>query len=171
MKALLERLSGALHLTLALSTLGLLAGSPWLRMYRHLPAAAGFVNLSHVALGLTVAVLAPLYLAHCSRGQRGQLCFPWLSGRMGAVSRDIAGLARGRLPAAEGGGLLAMLEGLLLLSLLATGLTGSGWLLVQGSEAAAAWCDAHVACARVFAGLLLLHVLGVSLHLLDFVRS
>lgn len=171
MKALLERGSGALHLTLALSTLGLLAGSPWLRMYRHLPEAAGLMNLSHVVLGLTVALLAPLYLAHCSQGQRRQLCFPWLTGRMGAVWRDIAGLTRGRLPTAEGGGLLPMLEGLLLLSLLATGLTGSGWLLVQGSDVAAAWCDVHVICARVFAGLLLLHVLGVALHLLDFVRD
>jgi len=170
-KALLERLSGALHLTLALSTLGLLAGSPWLRMYRHLPEAAGVANLAHVGLGLTVALLTPLYLVHCSLGQRRQLCFPWLSGHMAAVTRDIAGLARGRLPAAEGGGLLAMLEGLLLLSLLATGITGTGWLLVQGSQAAAAWCDVHVVCARVFAALLLLHVVGVSLHLLDFVRN
>ncbi len=171
MRALLERLAGALHLTLAVSVVWLLASSPWLRMYRHLPAAAGFVNLSHVVLGLTVALLVPIYLAHNSLGQRRQLCFPWLTGHMGAVARDIAGLAHGRLPAAEGGGLLAMLEGLLLLSLLATGLTGTGWLLVQGSEAAAAWCDVHVLCARVFAGLLLAHLLGVSLHLLDFVRD
>lgn len=171
MKLLLERLSGPLHLTLALGGLWLLASSPWLRMYRHLPAAPGFVNLAHVVAGLTVALLAPVYLAHNAIGQRRQLCFPWLTGDMGAVARDIAGLARGHLPAAEGGGLLAMLEGLLLLALLATGLTGLGWLIVQGSAAAAAWCDVHVVCARVFAGLLLAHVLAVSLHLLDFVRN
>ncbi len=171
MKALLERLSGALHLTLAVACLWLLASSPWLRMVRHLPASPGFVNLAHVVLGVTVAVLLPVYLAHCSLGERRQLCFPWLTGHMGAVKRDLAGLARGHLPAAEGGGLLAMLEGLLLLALLATALTGAGWLLVQGSQAALTWYELHVTCARVFGGLLLLHVLGVSLHLLDFVRN
>lgn len=171
MKARLERLSGALHLTLAIGGLWLLASSPWLRMVRHLPASPGFVNLAHVVVGLTVALLVPVYLVHCSLGQRRQLCFPWLTGHMGAVKADLAGLARGRLPAAEGGGLLAMLEGLLLLALLATGVTGLGWLLVQGSQVALAWYVVHVVCARVFAGMLLAHVLGVSLHLLDFVRS
>jgi hypothetical protein len=171
MKALLERLSGALHLTLAVGCLWLLASSPWLRMVRHLPASPGFVNLAHVVVGLTVALLVPVYLLHCSLGQRLQLCFPWLTGHMGAVKSDLAGLARGRWPAAEGGGLLAMVEGLLLLALLATGLSGAGWLLVQGSQAALAWYDVHVVCARVFAGLLLAHLLGVSLHLLDFVRN
>lgn len=171
MKALLERLSGALHLTLAVACLWLLASSPWLRMVRQLPASPDFVNLAHVVLGLTVTLLLPVYLVHCSLGERRQLCFPWLTAHMDAVKRDLAGLVRGRLPAAEGGGLLAMLEGLLLLALLATALTGTGWLLVQGSQAALTWYDLHVTCARVFAGLLLLHVLGVSLHLLDFVRS
>ncbi len=170
MKALLGRLSGALHPVLAVLALWLLASSPWLRMYGHLPAT-GFANHAHVAVGLAVALLTPWYLARCSLGERRRLCFPWLTGHMGAVARDVAGLARGRLPAAEGGGLLAMLSGLLLLALLATGLTGAGWLVVQGSDAARAWCDVHVACARVFAGLLLLHVLAVSLHLLDFVRN
>ncbi len=171
MNALLERLSGALHLTLAACGVWLLASSPWLRMVRHLPASPGFVNGAHVVAGLTVALLLPWYLLHCSQGQRRQLCFPWLTGHMDAVRRDLAGLARGRLPAAEGGGLLAMVEGLLLLALLATALTGTGWLVVQGTQAALTWYDLHVFSARVFAGLLLLHVLGVSLHLLDFVRS
>jgi hypothetical protein len=170
-KALLERLSGALHLTLALCGVCLLASSPWLRMVRHLPASPGFVNLSHVVLGLVVALLLPAYLAHCFQGERRQLCFPWLTGHLDAVARDLAGLVQGQLPATEGGGLLAMLEGLLLLALLATALSGAGWLAVQGSQAALAWYELHVSCARVFAGLLLLHVLGVSLHLLDFVRS
>lgn len=170
MNALLERLSGALHLTLAVACLWLLASSPWLRMVSRLPASPGVVNLAHVVVGLTVLLLVPFYLLHCSLGERRQLCFPWLTGHMGAVKSDVTGLAHGRLPAAEGGGLLAMLEGLLLLALLATALSGAGWLLVQGSQAALAWYDVHVNCARIFGGLLGLHVLGVSLHLLDFVR-
>jgi Prokaryotic cytochrome b561 len=167
-KALLERLSGALHLTLAVACLWLLASSPWLRMVSRLPASPGFVNLAHVVLGLVVVLLLPAYLVHCSLGERRQRCFPWLTWHMRAVTADLAGLARGRLPAAEGGGLLAMLEGLLLLALLATALSGAGWLVAQGSQAALTWYEVHVNCARVFGGLLGLHVLGVALHLLDF---
>ena len=119
MKALLERLSGPLHLTLALLALWLLASSPWLGMYRRLPSHAGFVNLAHVALGLAALLLVLIYLVGCSQGGRWQLYFPWLAGRLGAVGRDLGGLAHGRLPAVEGGGLFALIEGLLLLALLA----------------------------------------------------
>jgi Prokaryotic cytochrome b561 len=170
-RAWLERRSRALHLVLALASLALLAGSPWLHMAQRLPATPGWVNLAHVALGLAVALLLPPYLWLCSQGARRQRCFPWLTGHMGAVQRDLAGLWRGHLPAAEGGGLLALLEGLLLLALLAAVLSGAGWWLVQGSSTALDWADLHATCARVFAALLLLHVLGVALHLLDFVRN
>ena len=171
MKALLERLSGPLHIALALFALWLLASSPWLGMYRSLPPHAGFVNLTHVALGLAALPLVVIYIVGCSQGGRWQLYFPWLAGRLGAVGRDLGGLARGRLPAVEGGGLFALIEGLLLLALLATGLTGAAWLLLQGSDAAMVWCDVHGVLARVFGGLLILHLLAVSLHLLDFVRD
>ena len=171
MKALLDRLSGPIHVALAVFTLLLLASSPWLNMVKRLPTPAGFVNLSHIALGLAALLLVAVYLVTCSLGGRWQLYFPWLAGRLGAVGRDLGGLARGRLPAVEGGGLFAMVEGLLLLSLLATGLTGAGWLMLQGADMAIAWSDVHGLLARCFAGLLLLHLLAVSLHLLDFVRG
>ena len=171
MKAQLDRLSGPIHVALALVTLLLLASSPWLNMVKRLPTPAGFVNLGHIALGLAALLLGLVYVMICSQGGRWQLYFPWLAGRLGAVGRDLGGLARGRLPAVEGGGLFAAIEGLLLLSLLATGVTGAGWLLLQGSDAAIDWSDVHGLLARGFAGLLLLHVLAVSLHLLDFVRT
>ena len=171
MKAQLDRLSGPIHVALALVTLLLLASSPWLNMVKRLPTPAGFVNLGHIALGLAALLLVLIYLVGCSQGGRWQLYFPWLAGRLGAVGRDLGGLAHGRLPAVEGGGLFALIEGLLLLALLATGLTGAAWLGLQGSDAAMAWCDVHGVLARVFGGLLILHLLAVSLHLLDFVRD
>lgn len=171
MRALLERLAGTLHVLLALGSVWLLASSPWLHMYSRLPRAAAWADLAHVGVGVVVALLLPLYLLHCGQGPRWRLYFPWLAGSMGAVRRDLSGLLRGRLPAVEGGGLFAMLEGLLLLALLATGLTGLGWLAVQGSPVAMDWADVHTLCARVFAGLLLLHVLAVGSHLIDLVRD
>jgi hypothetical protein len=171
MTALLDRLTGPLHLTLAVIATGLLASSPWLHMFGRLPTPAGWVNLAHLVFGLVALLLVVVYLVVCSQGQRWQLFFPWLAGQFGALRRDVVGLGRGRLPAVEGGGLFAMIEGLLLLALLASGLTGSVWFFLQGSGAAMAWCDVHGALARCFAGLAQLHILTVSLHLLDFVRD
>lgn len=171
MRALLERLSGALHGLLAAASLWLVCSSPWLVMVDRLPRQAGVIDLAHVGAGLAVALLLPAYLVHCLAGSRWRQLLPWPGGGMAPVWRDLAGLARGRLPAVEGGGLLALLEGLLLLALLASALSGLGWLAAQGGPAALDWADAHSLCARGFTGLLLLHLAAVSLHLLDFVRS
>jgi hypothetical protein len=45
--------------------------------------------------------------------------------------------------------------------------SGAAWFFAQGSGAA----DGHIVAARAFGGLLLLHLVGVALHLLDFVRE
>jgi len=50
-------------------------------------------------------------------------------------------------------------------------LTGAGWLATQGSDAALAWREYHALAARGLIGLLVLHVVTVSLHLLDFLRD
>ena len=52
MRALLERLNGLLHGLLALTSVWLIASSPWLGLYHRLPEPAGALNLSHVVLGL-----------------------------------------------------------------------------------------------------------------------
>ena len=82
-----------------------------------------------------------------------------------------AGLLRGRLPAAESGGLFGLIEGLLLVVLAITGITGAAWLATQGSNDALAWREYHLYAARGFIVLLVLHVVTVSLHLIDFVRD
>jgi cytochrome b561 len=160
-----------LHLALAILSIWLVGTSPWLAMLRRIPAGAGWLDWSHVVLGLAALALAAAYAWTCVRHERRRLYFPWLPPQSTAVLRDLAGLLRGRLPAAEGGGLIGLVEGLLLLALLATGLTGLGWFLTQGGEQALGWRAAHIACARAFFGLLVAHVVTVAFHLLDFVRD
>jgi hypothetical protein len=87
------------------------------------------------------------------------------------VWRDLRGLLHGRIPAAEGGGLFGLIEGLLLLALLATAMTGAAWYLTQGSAEALAWRGHHALAVRGLATLFVLHAVSASLHLLDFLRD
>jgi cytochrome b561 len=48
--------------------------------------------------------------------------------------------------------------------------SGAAWVLNQGTDLALAWRAHHILAARTFAGLLVLHVLAVASHLVDFVR-
>jgi len=41
--------------------------------------------------------------------------------------------------------------------------------VAQGTDAALAWRGHHLVASRAFIGLLVLHVVSVSLHLLEFV--
>lgn len=171
MRALLDRLANPLHLLIALAGTWLVASSPWIGMFRWLPDQPGFVNLSHVALGFALLPLALAYTAACTHGGRWRLYFPWLAGDLAALGRDLAGLARGERPMSEGGGLFAVIEGLLLLALLAATITGAGWYATQNTDAALDWRAAHLPAVWCFAALLLAHVLAVSLHLVDLVRD
>jgi cytochrome b561 len=74
---------------------------------------------------------------------------------------------RGRLPSAEGGGLFAVVEGLLLLCLLLVGVTGAAWFALQGDAAALACRGVHIVAARVLIGLIVAHALAVATHLLE----
>ncbi len=171
MNAWLDRLNNLLHGLLALVGVGLLASSPWLALFDAIPPEAGWVDLAHVALGLASLPLVLLYVLACSHDGRWRLYFPWLAGDFGPLGRDLAGLARGERPMSEGGGLFAVIEGLLLLALFATALTGAAWFLLQGSDAVFAWWRYHHFAARSFSALLLLHIIAVALHLVDLIRS
>jgi cytochrome b561 len=171
MQELLDRLVNPLHLVIALACTWLLATSPWIGMYHAMPEEAGFINASHVVLGLALLPLGLVYLAACTFAGRWRLYFPWLAGRFGDVGRDLTGIVRGQRPGSEGGGLFATIEGLLLLALLATAGSGTLWFMGQNGDAAVLWRGHHVLAARAFAGLMLLHVVAVGLHLLDLVRD
>jgi hypothetical protein len=171
MRTLLERVSGVLHALLAPACIFLLAASPWLGMYQALPAEPGWINLSHVIVGLSTLPLVLLYLYACIQRGLWRTYFPWLAGQVGSIGRDLAGLARLQRPMSEGGGLFAALEGLLLLALLVVALTGALWFVLQGGDAAVSLRATHAAAAHVFGWLLGAHVLAVALHLVDLVRG
>jgi hypothetical protein len=169
MSALLGRLAARQHLLLALLSAWLILTSPWVHMFRRIPRNAGFLDLAHVWLGLVALLLAVTFTFSCMRHGRWKLYFPWLVGDLGQVAGDLRGLVRREVPSAEGGGLFALIEGLLLLALLATALSGLGWLLAQGSAEAVGWRQYHILAARGMMALLVLHIVSVSLHLLDFI--
>lgn len=171
MRSLLDRLVNPLHLLIALACTWLAASSPWIGLYQALPDDPGAINLSHVVLGLAMLPLGIVYFAACTVGGRWRLYFPWVAGQFGEIGRDVAGLFRGQRPGSEGGGLFAAIEGLLLLALLATALTGALWFLGGGTEAVIAWRGHHILAARGLIVLMVMHVVAVSLHFVDLVRD
>jgi hypothetical protein len=171
MRETLDRLANPLHLAIAAGAIALLVSAPWLGMYHTLPQPPGAVNLAHVVVGLALLPLALLYVASCTLDGRWRLYYPWLAGDFAGLRADLAGLVRGRRPGSEAGGLFAALEGLLLVALLIVVLTGLFWWLARGGDAAVSWRAAHIAAAHAFAVLLVLHVIAVSLHLVDLVRD
>jgi hypothetical protein len=148
----------------------LILTSPWVSMLRRVPSSAGLFDYAHVVLGLFAALLAVTYTIACTRDGGWRLYFPWLSGGLAFVGRDLSGLLRGAIPSAEGGGLYAMIEGLLLVALAVTAVTGAAWFALDGADAALAWRACHVLAARGLAGLIVLHILAVASHLLDLLR-
>lgn len=163
------RLGDRLHAMVAALSLWLILTSPWITLLRRIPSGAGWLDYAHVVLGFVAALLAIAYTWSCLRDGRWRLYFPWVAPQIRTVGSDLAGLLRGRVPAAEGGGLFGLIEGLLLLALLATAATGAAWFMAQGTDAAVSWRGQHILAARGLIGLLVLHVVTVSLHLLDFV--
>lgn len=166
-----ERGSTWLHATLAVATVALVATSPWIALRRSIPDDATWLDWAHVVAGVLVLLLGFAYAAACLRGGGWRELLPWASGRLGAVGRDLAELLRGAIPTAEGGGLFALLKGFVLLALLATAITGAGWLLVQGTPDAFAWRRWHAYAADAFAGLLVAHVVAVALHVVAIARG
>ena len=164
-----EAFTNRLHFRVALVCAWLIFTSPWVSMFRGIPRDPGFFDLAHIAVGAAGLLLAVVYTYACTRRGRWRLYFPWSPAGLRIVGRDITGLFRGRIPAAEGGGLFACIEGLLLILLLVTALTGAGWALAQGSHAALAWRDAHIVAAQVLVGLIVAHVVAVATHLRDLV--
>jgi len=160
-------LQNRLHVAVALLCAWLFVTSPWVSMFRRMPAGAGWLDWAHVTLGFATLAIALLYARACSRKGAWRSYFPWLAGEGRAAARDVGGLLRGRLPSAEPGGLFAAIEGLLLVVLLIGGVTGVGWFMLQGSEAAVACRGVHVVAVRVLLGLIVAHVLAVASHLFE----
>lgn len=157
-----------LHFAAAVVVAWLIVTSPWVALLHRIPSGAGWLALAHVAVGFVGLGVAAAYSIACVRAGGWRLYFPWVAGTLAPVRRDLSGLLRGQLPTAEGGGLFAMIEGLLLIALALTALTGAAWFLAQGTEAALDWRAGHIVAARALTGLLVLHVLAVASHVRDF---
>lgn len=171
MRGMLERYNGLLHALIALITVWLTATSPWLTLYDRLPDPVGALNLSHVVLGLALLPVALLYFAACTLGGRWRFFFPWIAGEVAGVRSDIAAIFRRERPGAEGAGLFAVIEGLLLLAVLTACLSGVAWFALQGTEAALTVRAVHQVAVRAIGVVLVAHVIAVSLHLVDLVRD
>jgi hypothetical protein len=166
-----EVLNGRLHGVLAVLAVWLVATSPWVSMLRRVPESAGFFDHAHVVLGWLALAIAVVYLVTVSQGGRWQWFFPWAAGNVAAIGRDLAGIARGQVPAADGPGLYGAVKGLLLLAMLATAITGAGWSLSQGTDLAPGLRDLHQGAVKVLLVTGAAHVLAVASHLVDLVRS
>lgn len=166
-----ERSNRPLHLAVAVLAVLLMAGSPWVTMVTRLPRDPGWGNLVHLVGGVVLLALLLLYAVNVAGGGRWRGFLPWRADAQPGLRAELQGLLRLKLPAVEGGALFPLIEALLLLTLMATAITGLGWLLTEGGPTATDWGDLHVLAARATLGLMVAHVLAVSSHLLDFVRG
>ena len=114
-----EAIGNRLHMAVTLLGLWLVLTSPWVSMLRRVPVNAGFFNYAHMVLGVLALLCGLLYASLVVQGGRWKLYFPLAAGNSAAVGRDLGGLLRGKVPAAEGGGLFGAIEGLLLLAFIA----------------------------------------------------
>ncbi|MEE4637274.1 MAG: hypothetical protein V2J42_00865 [Wenzhouxiangella sp.] len=159
------------HGLLILLLAWLILTSPWVHLYNRWPASPGFWVWAHAVLGLVALLLGlGFMLTSALQGRLGQY-FPWALGRVGPLWADLRGLVRLKVPGNEGAGLFSIIKGLLLLALLATGVTGAMWLWTAGSQDAVAWRGWHIVSARFLIGALVAHVLATLAHLVDFMRQ
>lgn len=171
MKHLLDRTGRAQHWLAAVLAIWLIATSPWISMRRVVPQSPTFWDLAHIGLGIALAVIAVTYFFTNVLDGGWRRHFPWLAGNLSEVGSDLRAIARLKIPSPGGAGLFSLIQGLLLVFLLATAATGTGWLVADGSRAALAWREWHILAANVFAWFLVAHVIASALHLLDFVRD
>ncbi|WP_028771588.1 cytochrome b/b6 domain-containing protein [Shewanella waksmanii] len=159
------------HLLLIVLCLFLLPTSGYLMMGRALRKNASFWDISHVYLGLLACFIAVTFLVTNVMGNKWRQYFPWLTLDFSQLLQDIKGLFKGRLPQAGGRGLFSCVEGLGMLIMVAVGITGAMWFVLQGTTDALMWRNYHIMAAKGLMGFLALHVIFAALHLLDFIRN
>jgi len=140
-------------------------------LYNRLPDGAGFLIWAHVVLGLAALVLGLGFFFTTALQRRLGQYFPWARAQLGPLWRDLHGLIGLRMPTNEGAGLFSIIKGLLLLALLATGMSGALWLWHVGSQEAVAWREWHIVSAQIMIGVLVAHILATLAHLVDFMRQ
>ena len=160
-----------LHLWIVLSVVLLVCTSPWIFIGRSLRANASIWDYLHVYLGLIAAALGILFLLRNSIQGKWHQYFAWLVGDWGQLIQDVKGLFKGKLPVAGGKGLFSTVEGIGMLLLVATGVTGALWFFYQGTPLAMTWRGYHQVCADVFIGFLVVHLVLAASHIIEFIRQ
>lgn len=140
-------------------------------MRRIVPEAATVQDGAHIVLGSALAVIAVIYFVANIVDGRWRQHFPWAAGNLSEVQSDLKAIIKLKIPSAGGAGLFSAIQGLLLLLLIATAVSGLGWLLADGSRAALSWRQWHMLVANTFAWLFVLHIVTVLLHLVAWVRD
>ena len=171
MKDLLDRTRRAQHWLAAAFSVWLIATSPWISMRRIVPKSPTFWDYAHIGLGIALAAIAIAYTITTLVDGGWRRHFPWAAGNLSEVKSDLNAIAKLKIPSAGGAGLFSLIQGVLLVMLLATALTGIGWLLADGSRTALAWREWHMLAANAFAWLLALHLIASALHLVDLLRD
>ena len=87
------------------------------------------------------------------------------------VPGDTFDNVKGKFPIAGGKGLFSAIEGIGMLLLVATGLSGLIWFLFQGTATAIEWRGYHQLFAQAFIGFLVVHLLLAISHIIDFIRQ
>ncbi|MGL5668946.1 MAG: cytochrome b/b6 domain-containing protein [Shewanella sp.] len=160
-----------LHVWIVLSSTLLVCTSPWIFIGRSLRANASTWDYLHVYLGLICAVLGSLFLLRNTLQGKWHQYFAWLVGDWGQLAQDIKGLFKGKLPVAGGKGLFSTVEGIGMLLLVATGVTGAIWFIYQGTPLAMTWRGYHQICADFFIGFLVVHLVLAATHIIEFIRQ
>lgn len=160
-----------LHVWLVICCTLLVCTSPWIFMGRSLRNTASFWDYLHVYLGLVSTVLGLLFLLRNTLQGKWHQYFGWLVGDWAQLKQDIAGLTKGKLPVAGGKGLFSVVEGIGMLLLVATGLTGVVWFVYQGTPTAMEWRGYHLICAQAFIGFLMVHIVLAATHIIEFIRQ
>ncbi len=159
------------HGLLILLLAWLIATSPWVHLYNRIPPSPTFWVWAHLILGVVVLVLTVSFTVTALVQGRLRQYFPWAFGRFRPLISDLVGLFRLKIPDNEGGGLFSVIKGLLLLSLLAVGITGLMWLWTVGTRDAVAWRGWHVDSVKVMVVFLALHILATIAHIVHFMRQ
>ncbi|MGL4714057.1 MAG: cytochrome b/b6 domain-containing protein [Shewanella sp.] len=160
-----------LHLWVVICCILLVCTSPWVFMARSMGANASFWDYLHVYLGLVCALLGLLFLLSNTLNGNWRTYFGWALGDGAQVKADLVGLTKGKLPITGGKGVLSAIEGLGMLLLLATGLTGVGWFVYQGTPISMEWRGYHQFFAQGFIGFLILHMMLAATHIIEFIRQ
>ncbi|MBY6223613.1 cytochrome b/b6 domain-containing protein [Ferrimonas balearica] len=167
----MSKLEPWLHRFVIVGVVWLFATADWVRMANRIPPSASVWDWAHIVMGILTTVLGVWFLRHCCRHGQWRQYFPLLVGDVKPIFADITGLFKGRLPRAGGSGLLAFIEGLGLLLLVAVGITGIGWLLTQGSSDAFFWRKQHLFAASGLLGFVVVHALAGLISVVDLIRD